>query len=53
MFQNITQIVTNKLFFQWFQIESKNFCNILMPSEDTKILQFNQSQKPDKAPSII
>ena len=33
--------------------ESKKFGNILMPSEDTKILQFNQSQKPDKAPSII
>ena len=24
-----------------------------MPFEDTKILEFNQSQKPDKAPSII
>ena len=24
-----------------------------MPSEDTKILQFNQNQKSDKAPFII
>ena len=24
-----------------------------MPSEDTKILEFNQYQKSDKAPSII
>ena len=24
-----------------------------MPSEDTKILEFNQYQKPDKAPFII
>ena len=23
--------------------ENKNFCNIIMPSEDTKILEFNQN----------
>ena len=28
--------------------ENKDFCNILMPSEDTKILEFNQNEKPDK-----
>ena len=33
--------------------ENKDFCNIIMPSEDTKILQFNQYQKSDKAPFII
>ena len=32
--------------------ENKDFCNIIMPSEDTKILEFNQYQKLDKAPSI-
>ena len=31
----------------------KDFCNIVMPSEDTKILEFNQYQKSDKAPFII
>ena len=32
---------------------SKYFCNVVMPSEDTKILEFNHFQKPDKAPFII
>ena len=27
----------------------KDFCNVIMPSEDTKILEFNQYQKPEKA----
>ena len=31
----------------------KDFCNVVMPSEDTKILEFNQYQKSDKAPFII
>ena len=31
----------------------KDFCNVAMPSEDTKILEFNQYQKFDKAPFII
>ena len=33
--------------------ENKDFCNANMPSEDTKILEFNQYQKSDKAPFII
>ena len=31
----------------------ENYYNIIMPSEDTKILEFNQYQKSDKAPIII
>ena len=33
--------------------ESKEFYNVIMPSEDTKILEFNQYQKSDKASFII
>ena len=33
--------------------KNKNFCNIMMPSEDTKILEFNQYQKSDKSQFII
>ena len=33
--------------------EDKNFCNFLASSEDTKILEFNQYQKPDRAPFVI
>ena len=33
--------------------ENKEFCNIIMPSEDTKMLELSQYQKPDKAPFII
>ena len=33
--------------------ENKDFCNVVMPSEDTKILEFNQCQKFDKTPFII
>ena len=33
--------------------KNKIFCNIIMLSEDTKILEFNQYQKSDKAPFII
>ena len=32
---------------------NKDFCNVIMTSEDTKILEFNQYQKSDKAPFII
>ena len=32
-------------------MEIKFFCNVVMSSEDTKILEFNQNQKSDK-PSI-
>ena len=33
--------------------ENKDFCNIIMLSEDTKILEFNQYRKSDKALFII
>ena len=33
--------------------ENKDFRNVVMTSEDTKILEFNQYQKSDKAPFII
>ena len=33
--------------------ENKGFCNIIMPSEDTKILEFNQYQKFDQAVFMI
>ena len=29
------------------------FCNVAMPSENTKILEFNQYQKSNKTPFII
>ena len=31
----------------------KVFCDVIMSSEDTKILEFDQYQKSDKAPFII
>ena len=31
---------------------NKDFCNVIMPSEDTKIFKFSQNQKSDKAPFI-
>ena len=34
-------------------VKIKDFCNIIMPSEDTKILGFNQYQKSNKAAFII
>ena len=33
--------------------ENKEICNVIMPSEDNKILEFNQNQKSDKALVII
>ena len=33
--------------------ENKGFCNIIMPSEDTEILQFDHYQKFDKGPFTI
>ena len=33
--------------------ENKDFCNVIMPSEDKETLEFNQYQKSDKAPFII
>ena len=32
--------------------KNKELCNIIMPSEDTKILEINQYQKSDKAPIV-
>ena len=33
--------------------ENRDFSNVIMLSEDTRILEFNQYQKSDKAPFII
>ena len=33
--------------------ENKDFCNVVMPSEDSKILEFNKYQKSDKAPLLF
>ena len=33
--------------------ENKDFYNITIPSENTKILEFNQYRKSDKAPFIV
>ena len=33
--------------------ENKDFCNVIIPSEDNKILEFSQYQKSDKASFII
>ena len=33
--------------------ENKNFCNVVKPSEDTKILEFHQYKKSNNAPFVI
>ena len=33
--------------------ENKDFCNVILSSGDTKILEFNQYQISDKAPFVI
>ena len=43
----------NKLELHKRVCEDKDFCSVIMPPEDTKILEFNQHQKSDKAPFII
>ena len=43
----------SKLEFHKRVCENKDFCNTIMPSEDTKTLEINQCQKSDKAPFII
>ena len=43
----------NKLKLHKRPCENKVFCNVNMPSDDTKTLKFNQHQKPDKASFII
>ena len=45
--------IKNKLESHKKVFENKNFGNVILPSEDTKILEFNQYQKFDKAPFTI
>ena len=35
------------------QCENKIFCNVIIPSEKAKILEFSRHQKSDKTPFII
>ena len=38
----------------WISLKSMgNLCGVVMPSEDTKMLELNQYWKSDKTPSII
>ena len=46
-------VTENKLESHKTLCKNKKFCNVIMPSEDTKILEFNQYPKSDKAPFII
>ena len=39
----------DKLEFHKKVCENKDFCNVIMPFEDTKILKFNKYKKSDKA----
>ena len=32
---------------------NKDFCKVIKPFEDTKIIEFNKYQKSDKVPFII
>ena len=43
----------NKLESQKKVCKNKDFCNVIVPFEDTKLLEFNQYQKSDKAPFSI
>ena len=43
----------NKLELHKKVCENKDFCNIIIPSEHIKKLEFNQYQKSDKTPFII
>ena len=43
----------NKLEWHKRICKNKDFCNVIMSSEDSKILEFNQYQKYDKAQFII
>ena len=43
----------NKLELHKRVCENKDFCNVIMPSGDTKILEFDKYQKSDKIPIII
>ena len=48
-----TFIVKSKLESHQEIWKSRDFCNIVLPSENTEILDFNHLQKSDKAPFII
>ena len=37
----------------WKVFGNKDFFSVVMPSEDTKILEYNHHRKPNKIPSII
>ena len=43
----------NKSEFYKNVYENKYFCNVIVPSEDTKILEFNLYQQSDKLPFVI
>ena len=43
----------NKLELHKKVCKNKDFCNLIMPSEDAEILEFNQHQKSGKVPFII
>ena len=43
----------SKLKFHKKVCENKDFCGVVMPSEGTKMLQFNKYRKFDQTPSII
>ena len=43
----------NKLESQKRVCKNKDFCNVIMGSEDNKILEFNQCKNSDKAPVFI
>ena len=49
----LVQKKQNKLESHKWACENKDFCYVNMPSDDTKIIEFNQYQKCDKAPFII
>ena len=57
IFQNIVQTKEKQVIPLMIpngeECENKDFCNIVMPSKDNRILEFNQYQKSDKAPFII
>ena len=61
MFQNILQIVNcihsfnikNKIESYKKVCGDKDFCNVIMSSEDSELLEFNRYQEADKAPFII
>ena len=52
-FAFISSKTKNKLELHKRVCENKDFFIVIIPSEDTKILGFNQYQKSDKAPFVI